>query len=63
VKHKIFPFDVSENMRSKNVVIDYAYHKSFLKKPSEIFPTDIVKAVAELVKAEYDKHLTKVLYL
>jgi lipopolysaccharide heptosyltransferase II len=63
VKHKIFPFDVSENMRSKNVVIDYAYHKSFLKKPSEIFPEEIVKAVTELVKAEYGKHLTKVLYL
>lgn len=61
VKNKIFPFEISENMRSKNVVIDYAYHKSFRKKPKEVFPEDIVKAAKELMKGANAKQASKVL--
>jgi ADP-heptose:LPS heptosyltransferase len=49
VKNKVLLFDVPKEMRSKNVVIDYAYKKSFDNLPSMVDPFEVVKAVKELI--------------
>lgn len=55
VRNKVLPFDVPENMRSKNIVIDYAYRRSFRKKPAEIHAKDIAEAAKELLEASAGK--------
>lgn len=49
VKHRVLPFDVPPEMRSKNTIIRYAYEKSFSNPPEMIKPEQILQAVKELL--------------
>ena len=61
VPHKILPFDVPENLKSKNIIIQKANEKSFLQTPDFVQPADIVFAAKELLKnsPEYKTQLVR----
>jgi lipopolysaccharide heptosyltransferase II len=49
VPHKVLYFDVPEERRSKNVIIEYAYEKAFPQTPAMVAPQQIVEAAKELL--------------
>lgn len=49
VKHKILPFDVPEELRSKNVIVSYAYEKAFTDPPAIVEPGEILNAIKEML--------------
>jgi lipopolysaccharide heptosyltransferase II len=48
VENKVLKFDVPKELQSKNVIISYAYEKSFQVKPQSLDPSEIVQAVSQL---------------
>lgn len=50
VKHKVLPFDVPKESRSKNVIIKYAYDKCFTNPPELVDPMEIVSSAKELLE-------------
>lgn len=49
VKHRVLPFDVPRDLRSKNALIRYANEKHFPAMPREVRPDEITKAVKDLL--------------
>ncbi|HYG41063.1 MAG TPA: glycosyltransferase family 9 protein [Cytophagales bacterium] len=52
VKHKVLPFDVPKDLRSKNVIISFAYEKCFVNPQEMVTPEEVVKATKELLEEE-----------
>lgn len=63
VPHKVLPFEVPVDRRSKNVIIKYAHHCSFKSSPKAVRTEDIVNAVKELIKARSSSDKNELLTL
>jgi lipopolysaccharide heptosyltransferase II len=63
VSHKILPFDVPQEIRSKNTIISFANEKAFKSSPMMVGPEEILKAVKELILQPGKVNKTEVLYL
>jgi lipopolysaccharide heptosyltransferase II len=63
VRHRVLPFEVPGEMKSKNAIISFANEKSFKTNPEMVSHDDIVKAVRELISESRQVKKTQVLYL
>jgi lipopolysaccharide heptosyltransferase II len=63
VKHKVLPFDVPKELRSKNTIITYAYEQSFTSPPQMVQPAEILKAIRDLLFVQQEVEVTALLKL